>query len=302
MSGLLQSRPRSAETPTVDGGDYWAVAPVAPAVAGEPAASWSDTRRPPTRGCARLLLGVVPLLLAAVLTVGHTSPQAAAAGRVVAVTQPAPFAKGWSAGYVDERGRPGRWDPCTPISYVVDEAQEPAGGRADLREALARISAVSGLRFRDEGASAERPSLGRQAYQPTVYGKRWAPLLISWISPASTDLGLGSGVQGVSLAVAVPDGGGPSIVSGQVAIDADHRLAAGFGPGTTDGEVLLHELGHAVGLGHVLDPTQVMYPQTTDSESAYGAGDRAGLVALGAAAGCHRAPSARPVRTTTLDR
>jgi hypothetical protein len=78
-------------------------------------------------------------------------------------------------------------------------------------------------------------------------------------------------------------------------LDAGNRLAAGFGPGTTDGEVLLHELAHAVGLGHVLDPTQVMYPHTTHSESQFGAGDRAGLAALGAAAGCHPAPPARPL-------
>jgi hypothetical protein len=45
-----------------------------------------------------------------------------------------------------------------------------------------------------------------------------------------------------------------------------------------------------VGLNHVLDPTQVMYPQTTNGESTFGAGDRAGLAALGAPAGCHPAP------------
>lgn len=113
---------------------------------------------------------------------------------------------------------------------------------------------------------------------------------------ASTDLGLGDGVQGLSLSVAVPGKDGASLVSGQVVVDATNRLSPGFGPGTTDGEVLLHELAHAVGLGHVLDPTQVMYPQTTNSESVFGAGDRAGLAAVGAPAGCRPAPEARPLR------
>ena len=58
----------------------------------------------------------------------------------------------------------------------------------------------------------------------------------------------------------------------------------------------LHELAHAVGLGQMLDATQVMYPKTTNAESVFGAGDRAGLAAVGAAAGCHPAPKARPLQ------
>ena len=47
------------------------------------------------------------------------------------------------------------------------------------------------------------PSYDRQAYQPDRYGERWAPVLIGWVPGESTDIGLG-GVQGVSMAVAVP--------------------------------------------------------------------------------------------------
>jgi hypothetical protein len=183
---------------------------------------------------------------------------------------------------------------------VVQPGWIPAAGRADLSEALRRLSAVSGLLFADDGDTDEMPSLDRAAYQPERYGERWAPLLIAWVPPERTDLGLsggleGGGVQGLSLSTVVPNAGGPSLVSGQVALNAGNRLAAGFGAGTTDGEVLLHELAHAVGLNHVLDPTQVMYPQTTNGESTFGAGDRAGLAALGAPAGCHPAPDVRQV-------
>jgi hypothetical protein len=71
-----------------------------------------------------------------------------------------------------------------------------------------------------------------------------------------TDLGIGGGVQGVSSSVAVPEPRRP--VAGQRARWRSTRppLAAASGPGTTDGEVLLHELAHAIGLGHVLDPTR----------------------------------------------
>ena len=38
-------------------------------------------------------------------------------------------------------------------------------------------------------------------------------------------------------------------------------LANGFGSGFTWGEVLMHELGHVIGLGHVDSTKQLMYPQ-----------------------------------------
>ena len=62
----------------------------------------------------------------------------------------------------------------------------------------------------------------------------------------------------------------------------------GFGPGVSRGRVLLHELGHAVGLEHVADTTQVMNTSVsrTSPPAAYGAGDRTGLRKVGAAAGC----------------
>lgn len=268
------------------GQDYWAAAviPVPPAPPAPP-------RRPVVLG-----LGLALLLVAGAGTVAVRRVQAAAVGQVLAVDTVAPAATGWGPTYVDEQGRPARWDPCRPIPYVVQAGWIPDAGRADLAEALRRLSEASGLRFLDEGDTAELPSTSRAAYQPERYGDRWAPLLIGWVPAGSTDLGLGGGTQGISLAVAVPGRDGASIVSGQVVLDATHRLASGFGPGTTDGEVLLHELAHAVGLGHVDDPTQVMYPQTTSSESVFGAGDRAGLAAVGAPAGCRPAPQARAGR------
>lgn len=248
------------------------------------------------------LVCALVLVLTAVVSAGAVATsrvRAAAVGTVLAVEEPAPATAGWGPTYVDAQGRPARWDPCTPISYVVQAGWIPDAGRRDLAEALRRLSEASGLQFVAEGDTDELPSRDRAAYQPERYGRRWAPLLIGWVPAGSTDLGLGGGVQGVSVSVALPGRKAPHLVSGQVALDATNRVASGFGPGTTDGEVLLHELAHAVGLGHVLDATQVMYPQTTSSESQFGAGDRAGLAALGAPSGCHPAPKARPLR---LDR
>lgn len=270
--------------------DYFRAALAAPQLPpGAPAAD-----RPPRR----LLVGGLCLALLITAGMGVARVRAAADAAVLselrAVTTPASAAVGWAPTFVDAQGRPARWDPCQSIRYVVQTSWMPPQGRRDLVEALRRISEVSGLRFVDDGDTDEIPSEGRAAYQPERYGQRWAPLLVAWVPPAETDLGLGDGVQGVSFAAALPgtDAGG-HLVTGQVALDADRRLSSGFGPGSTEGEVLLHELAHAVGLGHVDDPTQVMYTTTTNSESTFGRGDRAGLVALGAAAGCHPAPVAR---------
>ena len=267
--------------------DYFAPA-VVPLPPSRPLPSPPLPPAPPSGRPYVLVCGLVLALVVVAVVLSVRRVQAAAVGGVFAVTTDA--TSGWGPTWVDERGRPARWDPCTPIRYVVQAGWVPEAGRADLAEALRRLSAASGLQFTADGDTTELPALAREPYQPGRYGERWAPLLIGWVPAASTDLGLGAGVQGVSRSVAVAGRDGASIVSGQVVLDASHPLAPGFGPGTTDGEVLLHELAHAVGLGHVLDPTQVMYPQTSSSESAFGAGDRAGLAAVGAAAGCRTAP------------
>jgi hypothetical protein len=267
-------------------------APAAPAVPAVPAAR---SRR---RRHSLPLLALVPAVLLGLLgLLVLRGARADAEWPLHAVAGPAPAEYGWSPSYLDDHGRPARWDPCRPLHFVVLSAYRPATGRADLTAALARLSAASGLTFVDDGDTDEVPSRSRSAYQPARYGKRWAPLLIGWLPPSATDLGLGAGIQGLTVAVAVPGPDGGSLVTGQVALDGSRPLPAGFGPGVTDGEVLLHELAHAVGLGHVLDPTQVMYPQTTNSESTYGAGDRAGLAAVGRPAGCHRAPAPYALRT-----
>lgn len=44
---------------------------------------------------------------------------------------------------------------------------------------------------------------------------------------------------------------------------------------------MLHELGHLVGLDHVNDPTQLMYPETSGEMTDFAAGDLTGLAELG---------------------
>jgi predicted Zn-dependent protease len=58
----------------------------------------------------------------------------------------------------------------------------------------------------------------------------------------------------------------------------------GFAAGTFEGAVLLHELGHAMGLAHPSDTHQMMWPQITPtSPRSYQSGDVAGLRTLSGA-------------------
>ncbi len=71
-------------------------------------------------------------------------------------------------------------------------------------------------------------------------------------------------------------------VAGQVTLDApglSETLAWPEGPAHIRA-ILMHELGHVLGLDHVDDPTQLMYAENS-GQFEFGDGDRAGLALLG---------------------
>lgn len=226
---------------------------------------------------------------------------AVAAGRVVA-GQAAGQAAGPSAArnagggpaftfaHADEHG-PVRWDPCTPIRWVANLSQAPAGAREALDGSFARLSAATGLRFVFAGETDALP--GSDWSRRRFAGSRgWPPLIVAWARPGQTDL-LDGTQAGVGTRARVPGPAGPVYVSGSAVFDAsragDYR--PGFGRGATLGGLVLHELGHVVGLSHVSDPQSMMTPRSSDGAGEVGPGDAAGLAALGAAGGCRPAPA-----------
>ena len=198
---------------------------------------------------------------------------------------------------------PLRFDPCQPIHYVTNDALAPPGALDDLREAFARISRASGMEFVHDGPTDERWTPNRVPYQPERYGQRWAPILVSW-----SNLG-NEGRNDIIIAgrgnpVAVEG----VLVTGQLDLNVDARtdqartkpLPNGFGEGITWGRVMLHELSHVFGLGHVESTSNLMHEELTEHTlrtAEFGIGDLQAYRIIGREGGCVAVPPP-PARTS----
>lgn len=162
------------------------------------------------------------------------------------------------------------WDPCREIHYEVNPDGGPEDAEGFVAEAVDEISAVTGLRFVYEGTTDRRPD-----EDVSAIGR--PPVLVAW-SDEDEVSGLDGDVVGLGGATALGmDGGRLRYVTGAVTLDTD--LDADLDSAVARG-VLLHELGHLVGLDHVSDPGELMYGDGTLVRD-FGPGDREGLVRLG---------------------
>lgn len=177
---------------------------------------------------------------------------------------------------------PVAYDPCRPIHIVINARTAPVGGDTVFREALARVGATTGLQFVLDGSTAEAPRDERSPYQPDRYPNQWAPVLVAWSDAAeSSDLNGTIAGQGGSHWLELTDGS--VFVSGIVVLDGPDLaeiLDAPNGRAVARG-IVQHELGHLVGLDHVDDPTQLMYPETSGEVTDFAPGDLRGLAQLG---------------------
>ena len=239
-----------------------------------------------------LVAALAFLVLDAPLATARTNRVAAPASaqQAAPAVQPAAPATGKFAFLAMDGDRPVRYDPCTPIHYVVNLSQAPADALDEIAGAIAQVSAATGLTFVYDGDSGEIPAAHRGlAKDPAFRG--WPPVLIAWVQPDQTDLFSDGAIgEGGSTWYGAP--GHEVYVTGVVAVDATQnaKLQQGFG-GNSVGALLMHELGHVVGLDHVADPTQIMYATVTGKPAAWGDGDLAGLHQLGKQAGCVKTPN-----------
>lgn len=191
---------------------------------------------------------------------------------------------------------PVRWNGCQKaITYKVNLASVPSAQRAavlaDTKAAVNQIAGTTRFTFSYKGTTSEIPRAGSMPRQS-------AELVIAYTTPSRTNYNLyGSvlGQGGLYYAWASRTVNGRTTYSvaaqrGFVVIDAPdmlRRTRAGWGTGARRTNLMVHELGHAMGLQHVSDTHQQMYPMISSlSPRSLAWGDRAGLTRIGRGAGC----------------
>jgi hypothetical protein len=180
-----------------------------------------------------------------------------------------------------------RWDPCRPVTWAFNPDHAPHHALAQIRTTIRQARQATGLRFEFAGRTRETPTL-RPHHGPYA-------VIIGWRTPRSFryfgNHPLRVGVGGASWHSGFEEADGRVVDkawSGRLILNArdGDDLRPGYGRGYTWGDVILHEFGHVLGLGHARDTTQLMYPQMTQRRARWGAGDLAGLRKLGSARGC----------------
>lgn len=189
-----------------------------------------------------------------------------------------------------------RWDPCRAIRYVVNPANQPAGGLKAIKQGIAVVSRATGLLFEYAGSTSERYAGDRAAYQPGTYPDspdEWAPVLIAWEKDRRFNSLVEATGEGSGDVAQVVGFGGPEwvttsvvgasrgfMVTGEVVFRASElRRMLRAGKTTRVRAVVIHELSHVMGLDHVSNRGQIMYERIGVTN--LGKGDRYGLSLAG---------------------
>lgn len=181
-------------------------------------------------------------------------------------------------------GQPMTFNTCGPLRVVINEASRPIDAVGLVEEAVEEVSEASGLAMEIVGRTNEAPGLNRPVEQAR-YGPGWAPILIAWTDPDVIP-GLEGGVIGLGgpRSLINRTTGDSYYVSGQVALDSpDVKEMLADGQSDEARSVIMHELAHVLGLGHVNSPFELMYKRNLGLGQ-LGPGDREGLARLGRAA------------------
>jgi hypothetical protein len=215
---------------------------------------------------------------------------------------------GYETQYKYSTSTEARWNPCAAIGYRVNARQATDGAIKDVKGAFKRLSQATGFHFVYRGTTTGIPQNGGNSWYPAG-----TQIVVAWARPdQSSMLRLYSNAVAVGSAITsggYVNGDGTSIskiVRGAVVVNSNRIYRAGFGTGSTRGDIVLHELGHAMGLGHVDSTKQIMYPMVTSGLARLGKGDLNGLERRGAQNGCisdatHRADaSGYPLTLTSL--
>ncbi|GAB3857160.1 hypothetical protein GCM10028801_15360 [Nocardioides maradonensis] len=177
-----------------------------------------------------------------------------------------------------------RWNPCAVIRYRVNLGGLPSTNLKLIRAALQKVHVATGLSFAYAGSSRVAPFGG--GWNRSVPG---SGLYFAFVTAKNVPAIRGIAGLGGEGALVTTGSGSKVIASGGVSLEKGwwKKLDAGFKNGPSRGSLLLHEIGHAMGLMHVGAKPEVMYPVLGPwSYGRYGWGDLTGLQQLGADQGC----------------
>jgi hypothetical protein len=178
-------------------------------------------------------------------------------------------------------------DPSTPVTFSsckpipvqinLDGVKHPGTAKRIVLSAMAEVSAASGLHLQYAGPTTRRPRWPDDTL--TVEGGAW-PVLVAFATPA--ELPDMEGYAGLGGGTPIQRGTLQTYVTGTVAIETDYfnGLHDRNGGRALARAIVMHELGHVVGLGHVHDGGEVMDKKGRGGPE-LGPGDRRGLARLG---------------------
>lgn len=173
-----------------------------------------------------------------------------------------------------------RWNPCTPIEWRFHEGGGFAGSLQVVNRALLEISRGTGLVFDYRGTTPKTPIRDDTS--------RVADLVIGWTTPSEVPQlsGATAGYGGAS--ASGPDERHLEINQAAVALDQTESLAESYADTgrVAWGQVMLHELGHSVGLSHTSASDELMFGTATTANARLGRGDLRGMELVGLARGC----------------
>lgn len=227
-----------------------------------------------------------------------SSPAAADVGDPVKIASPTSAAPAYRFFEARSHGANPRayWNPCRTITYGIDFRAATRHGltksseRERWQSAIAEVSQASGLRFKSMGEIATHSAGRRPARVKGV------DIVITFGTATvyrAALHGAKAGEAGVRWRPSVS--GRQQITSGYVVMDVQDIVAhttswhsapdsrpAAQRPTDTLRALYMHEFGHAVGLEHVQDNGQIMFPTiSANRPDSLGDGDIRGLRKLG---------------------
>ena len=186
-----------------------------------------------------------------------------------------------------DTGRPGsvfRWNPCAAIGYQVDLGGLSPAYEAAVTRAVDDVATATGLTFHYLGTTQYRGSVTDPAQASWPEG---TDLLVTVAGEQESATLAGSTIGFASLLRSAWVGADARIGRAEIVLEREFLSSAASADMGAVRELVMHELGHAVGLAHAGDASQVMYPSMSGrANPVFQAGDRAGLARVGAAQGC----------------